>query len=110
MIYNPYTVITMFTWTVVVLWGDNSNIAGFGSKLYISNKIVRGNARQVVKKVFNVSTKAFFSLSIQFVQIAIQNCSTQVTELQNFYLSEQSSINYHNSYLSKEQSRNFFFN
>ena len=40
-----HTVITMFTWTVVVLWGDNSNIAGFGSKLSISNKIVRVNAR-----------------------------------------------------------------
>ena len=47
----------MLTW-ISVEFGDNSNIAGFGSKFYISKKIVHGHAKEDVMKEFMTNKKA----------------------------------------------------
>ena len=48
---------TMLTW-ISVEFGDNSNIAGFGSKFYIPKKIVHVNARKDVTREFMANKKA----------------------------------------------------
>ena len=79
----------MLTW-ISVEFGDNSNIAGFGSKFYIPKKIVHVNAREDVMREFMANKKALYSFYIKFVQFMIQLSLTQVTVLQNWYFSEKS--------------------
>ena len=50
----------MLTW-ISVEFGDNSNIAGFGSKFYIPKKIVHVNAREDVRREFMANKKALYS-------------------------------------------------
>ena len=46
---------------ISVEFGDNSNIAGFGSKFYIPKKIVHVNAKEDVMREFMSNKKALYS-------------------------------------------------